>query len=490
MALSMIGLKNDPSFGLDSRRSWVTATFLCLSLKTMLIGQHSVGVLFYGIVRMYGISRKDASWPLVLSQSLSLLGGPVAGYLCTRFSCRVVLLASTFAGGAAVSACFFADSILYLNILFGIVYGSATCGVHVAVSVLVSQHFEKRRATACSLMYTLTCVNSLYLPPLAELLRVTYGIHGTLLLLGGMIMNALPPVLAVRSPEWVRPRRQSRGNTVNTQKMAVGSMPNSILLSASGTHDCKNPGQTELSHEKTIETEVTQVPLVQNGSSCLSALRLRVSHSTLTGKDNVGNTSFTTTVREFASMSVAVNAISFSLVAFGMSTFLLLSVDIAVDKGIMPSSGVFLLNAFAVADIATRPLSGVVIDSGLLTLESVMLLGYVLQLLALELFVWLDAFPLLLASSVIFGVSNGSRITLLPPFLAKEFGVDRMPGLLGGVSFWSGVVLISGPFLVGYWRDNLGSYDGILHFVAALNAAVAVIWVAKLYVQRRRKSLV
>ncbi|XP_037502829.2 uncharacterized protein LOC119377430, partial [Rhipicephalus sanguineus] len=244
---------------------------------------HSVGVLFYGIVSTYGVSRKDASWPLVLSQSLSFL-----------------------AGGAAVSACFFADSILYLNILFGIVY-------------------------------------------------------------------------------------------------------------------------------------------------------------------------------EFASMSVAVNAISFSLVAFGMSTFLLLSVDIAVDKGIMPSSGVFLLNAFAVADIATRPLSGVVIDSGLLTLESVMLLGYVLQLLALELFVWLDAFPLLLASSVIFGVSNGSRITLLPPFLAKEFGVDRMPGLLGGVSFWSGVVLISGPFLVGYWRDNLGSYDGILHFVAALNAAVAVIWVAKLY---------
>ncbi|KAL1484144.1 hypothetical protein MTO96_011715 [Rhipicephalus appendiculatus] len=118
-----------------------------------------------------------------------------------------------------------------------------------------------------------------------------------------------------------------------------------------------------------------------------------------------------------------------------------------------------------------------------------MLLGYLLQSLALELFVWLDSFPLLLASAALFGVSNGWRITLLAPSVAKDFGVDRLPVVIGGVSFWSGVAVMTGPFLVGYWRDHMGSYDGLLHFVAVLNAVVAVIWITKLCQQRRHKPL-
>ncbi|KAL1484142.1 hypothetical protein MTO96_011713 [Rhipicephalus appendiculatus] len=401
MALSMASLRNDPSFGLDSRRSWMTAVFLCLCLTTMLIGQHAVGVLFYGIVRTYGVSREDASWPLVLSHSLALLAG------------------------------------------------SATAGVHVAVSVLASQHFEKRRATACSVIYTLTGINSLYLPPLAELLRVTYGIHGTFLVLGGMIMNALPPVLAVRSPEWAKPWRQSRGNTITNPDMDMAALQNSLLLPASGTQDSNDSDNTEISHEKTHETEVTEVPLVQNVSSRLNALRSVASKCRSAGKNNAEDRSFTTTFRVLTSKQYVVNAISFSLVALGSSTFRLLSVDIAVDKGITSSSAVFLLNAFAVADMVTRPLSGIIIDSRVLTLESVMLLGYVLQLLSLELFVWLDSLPLMLASSALFGVSSGSRITLLPPLVSKEFGVDRMPVLLGGVNFWTGIVILTAPFLVG-----------------------------------------
>ncbi|KAH7985927.1 hypothetical protein HPB51_026736 [Rhipicephalus microplus] len=95
-----------------------------------------------------------------------------------------------------------------------------------------------------------------------------------------------------------------------------------------------------------------------------------------------------------------------------------------------------------------RPLSGLLIDSGVLLLESVMLVGYLLQSLVLELFVLLDSFPVMLALSALFGISNGLRITLLMPSLTKHFGVDRMPLVLGGVGFWIGVTLITGPFLV------------------------------------------
>ncbi|KAL1484143.1 hypothetical protein MTO96_011714 [Rhipicephalus appendiculatus] len=218
MAPSAVSAKNDTSFGLDSRSSWVTAVFLSVTLATVLIGQHSVGVLFYGIVHTYDVSRKDASWPLVLSQSLSFLAGAAAG------------------------------------------------GVHVAVNVLASQHFKKRRTTACSIIYTFIGINSLYLPPLAEFLRVTYGIRGTFLMLGGLILHSLPPVLAVRSPAWAKPRRQCPGSTVTELGNVHSEVTlNELLLPANGTQDYNNSDDSEVSLDSLHKTEFTELPLGQNG---------------------------------------------------------------------------------------------------------------------------------------------------------------------------------------------------------------------------------
>ncbi|KAL3194049.1 hypothetical protein MRX96_001956 [Rhipicephalus microplus] len=183
MAVSMVCAKKDTHFGVDSRRSWVTAVFLSLTLAAVLIGQHSE---------------------------------------------------------------------------------LAACGVHVGANVLVSQHFEKRRATACSIIYTSLGINSLYLPPLAEFLRVTYGIRGTFLLLGGLILHSLPPVLAVRSPEWAKPRRQSSGSAVTEPEMNAEVAPNNLFLPANGAQGCHNPDDHEVSHGNFHEGEFTELPHVQN----------------------------------------------------------------------------------------------------------------------------------------------------------------------------------------------------------------------------------
>ncbi|KAH7940959.1 hypothetical protein HPB49_008366 [Dermacentor silvarum] len=370
---------NDPQFGMDSTRSWVVAAFLSLVMSMTMAGQQTAGVLFYGIVHTYGVSRQEASWPIVLTttvtcltvgvlfygivhtydvsreeaswplaltHSLAFLAGPVMGYLCSRFSCQVVLFVSTLTAGASVCSCFFADSIFSLNILFGIIHGTAACGVHVAVSVIVSQHFEKRRTTAYSVIYTAMCINSVYLPPLAELFRVTYGVRGTFLLLGGMVLNSFPPVLAVQSPEWTKQKKRSLGNS-------------------RGIQDGNFPDDAEMSHGKVEKTKFAEVPIDQNGDFSLKAVPLLSSNNELMAKDSAASPSFTLIARQFISIPFAVNAISFCVIGLGMSTFILLAVDIAVDRGIAPSSGVFLLNAFAVTDIVARPLSGVVIDSGL-----------------------------------------------------------------------------------------------------------------------------
>ncbi|XP_037503649.2 monocarboxylate transporter 2, partial [Rhipicephalus sanguineus] len=132
-----------------------------------------------------------------------------------------------------------------------------------------------------------------------------------------------------------------------------------------------------------------------------------------------------------------------------MATFIMLAVDLATDRGVEPSKAVFLLNVFAAADICMRPTSGLLVDFKILSLEAVMFLGFLLQFVACELLAILKAFPLMLASGAIYGVSNGCRFTLLAPCLVKDFGVEALPIMMGVVTFCNGLALLTRPLLVG-----------------------------------------
>lgn len=190
--------------------------------------------------------------------------------------------------------------------------------------------------------------------------------------------------------------------------------------------------------------------------------------------------------KQFFTIAFAVDAISFSVIVLGLTLFMMLCVDIATDSGVSPSLAVFLLNAFAVTNITLRAVSGIVIDSGLMTLETVMLGGYIIQAVAFELFAWSDSFHMMLLCSALIGATSGARIFLQAPLLVQDFGIDCVALTMGGTSFFMGLVGFARPVLVGYYRDNHGSYDGLLHILAIVNAALAVIWIVRVALQKRK----
>ncbi|XP_050036946.1 monocarboxylate transporter 12-like [Dermacentor andersoni] len=486
MVRSRTSLRDDPWFGVDSRWSWVTAGFLSWLLSAATVSQQALAVFFYGIVHSYGASRGEASWPLILCGSCTCLGGPLMGYLCRRASCQAVLLVCSVAAGIALCICSLADSILILTIFFGIVLGVSLAGIHVAVNVLASQHFEKRRATACSIIFFFAGLNMLFVPTLAEFFRVTYGIRGTFLLFAGITLNACPAVIVTRSPEWMT--RELSSSTV----LRVGALEKSAV-----TAEERLLPSLESRTQSTIETDESstpnvkylggnQIPVSFKNSIVTKAVRLITPCRKPAGLNQERRQGLATEFGQFWTLAFAVNALSFAVIMFGVASFLLLSVDIATDKGVAPYQAVFLLNAFAVGDIVLRPLSGLVIDSGLLSLEGVMLLGFFLQCISYELLVWLRTFVSLLVCSVLAGVSNGLRASLQAPCLVNDFGVDSLPLLMGGVIFCNGVILLTRPFLVGYCRDHHGSYDMLLHMIAGASIVLCCVWAAK-YSARRRK---
>ncbi|KAH6925590.1 hypothetical protein HPB50_007892 [Hyalomma asiaticum] len=486
MARSEASLKSDPRYGLDSRWSWVTAGFLSWLLCGAMMTQQASGVLFFGIVDTYGVSREEASWPLVLCASVVCLTGPVVGYLCQRFSCRPVLMFFSLASAISVCACYFANSVLYLTVVLGIVHGAAVSGVFVGVQVLASQHFEKRRATACSLMFTLCAINMFFAAPLADLFRVTYGIKGAFLLLGGLILNAFPAAIAVRNPAWMEARDidssvSKKGEVLSTNNVSVEAP----LLT---TYSEKVEMVSEEGKKTTLESG-TVVPVLKACvvPNCARNLRnvcsLLRSATTVKGEDGLLR-DVIANARRFATLRFVLDAFSFSIIIFGLTTFFLLYVDLAADRGVMPTHAAFLVYAFAAGDLVCRALSGVVVDSGILTLDSVMTLGYVIQAAGFELLVWLRTFPTMMVCSALIGISNGFRHSLQAPLLVKDFGIQHLPIMMGGLSFCNGLVLLSRPMLVGYYRDQQGSYDGLLHIAAAVNSALCLLWAIRIFSER------
>lgn len=483
-----LALKNDPHFGADSRWSWITACFSGVVLFMGTATTRIAGIFFFGIIETFGATREQASWPVSLAGTMLLLAGPLIGILCRRFSCRAVLLTCSVMTGVAASACYWAQDVVFIAIVFGLIHGTALSGLYVGANVMVAQHFEKRRTSASSLLFTASGLNTALMSRLVEHFRAEYGVRGAFLLYGAVLLNAFPAAIVLRSPPWLhKPASLSRkeATAASGEKIAEGALLQPLVeensnIGAGSDISCDSRQQSArdaLVTSCTPERHDAASDVINGDSAAAPEIRNKPSFFSLNR-----------TAKQFLTLRFLTHALSFSTVICTMGIFVMIPVDLAKDRGIDPSSSVYILEAFAIGDIVFRALSGLAIDSGVLSLESVMLLGYVLQGAACEWFVWARTLPSMIVAAGIFGSTCGSRMCLQAPALVKDFGIGTLPMMYGGLSFCVGIFLLARPPLIGYYRDDLGDYTGLLHLLAALNALFVFIWMWKLIVSRRQIS--
>lgn len=482
--------KDDPHFGVDSRWSWISACFCAWVLFLASATSRVAGIFFYGIVEAFGVSRQEASWPVSLAGTLMMLAGPVAGALCKRFSCHTVLITCSCLAGIAVSLCYVANTLTFITIFFGILHGSAISGMYVAANVLVAQHFEERRAMACSLVYAASGLSNFVLPPLVEFFRTTYGIRAAFLLYGAIFLNALPPAIVLKSPPWL----------TNSKTVPEKVVPKADVKK-NGTCTCSVVCRENMTLSNTPQNPpfyTQRQPLgneavnpssgVKENSSCAHLCPEKASQKVPEATKFLSRLNLGHTAKQFVTCSFIVYALSFASITFTTGAFVLISADLAVDRGVSPSNSVYFLQAFAVADVAFRAAAGFAIDSSMLSVESTMLLGYVLQGLAYEWLAWASTLPPMIAAAAVLGVTSGSRLSLQAPALVHNFGIGNLPTMMGAVSFCAGASLLMRPLLIGYYRDNFGDYSGLLHTMAVINAVFVCLWMAKLVTKRRTKT--
>ncbi|XP_077510686.1 uncharacterized protein LOC144121371 [Amblyomma americanum] len=183
--------------------------------------------------------------------------------------------------------------------------------------------------------------------------------------------------------------------------------------------------------------------------------------------------------------------------AFSVYNFLVLMilVDLAMEKGFSRQNGAIFLSVTAIGDACARVVAGALSDRSfcdrrVLMGSSALLTGAMCVALP---HMHVEYYALAVVMCAIFGWCNGTMVVLIGPVLADHVGVESLGLSSGTCRFVMGVSYLVCPKITGYFKDKVGSYDGLLYLVSICCFCVGAMWtvdfVYRLIKRRGKKSV-
>ncbi|KJY76449.1 L-lactate MFS transporter [Vibrio nigripulchritudo] len=171
------------------------------------------------LVSDFGWSASDASQPYAIATitfSICLL---VAGVLQDRMGPRNILILGTALTGLGMIGSSFADSVLMLNITFGVITGAGIGFGYACLSPSAMKWFHSsKKGLVNGLIAAGFGLAAVYLAPVTSALISSYGINSSFMILGiGVLIIAVPLACTINNPP--------AGYTPEEPKVKAGKVP-------------------------------------------------------------------------------------------------------------------------------------------------------------------------------------------------------------------------------------------------------------------------
>lgn len=451
----------------DSARSWVVAFSCCWINFFSALMYKSSGVVYVGVLQTLNVSREEASWPLTLLAVFIFTTGPVAGILALYLSIWKISVCGCLLSALAVCACFYADSIVYLMVCLGVVQGFGL-GLLTLHNVIINQHFEKHRATASGISYAGPTLASLVYPPAVEVLFEEFGLRGSLLLFGGIMLNAVAGAFLQRPPS---------SKTANKSSFKV--VPETLTAD---DVDCAAPLArdvwVEYKKDAPLDDQVKSPSgLPECGDSAAPSKYLPEDKDLrFHGRDWAEWSRLHRNLSLFLLPMFYLICGSFALILFNLTTYLTVIVDFAVGYGVSRISAVLLISAYSISDLAARLGSGWISDRGFVSRGNMMAVHFLIGGLVLFAIPVFTTYVGQVVLAVVSGWANGCTMILVSVLLTEHTGLDRLPVSFGVASLVAGVLCLARPPLIGYYRDTSGDYEGLFRLIGGASIVFSGIW--------------
>lgn len=332
----------------------------------------------------------------------------------------------------------------------------------------------------------------------------------------GIILNTIPVALLLRPPIPKLPNDNSLPSTA-TNTSATATAPTAASINSNGTPVYSTAAANSANSLPSPVTTIVQIKIAtldesnngnsNSGTSPSSQVQVPIPvtkssrRATLLLKLSQLSNSFVTALasnvkliqlllRNPHFLILCCTQISFT---WGWTTFVMVVVDFAVDRGIEISIAVVLLSAFAAADLCGRLGSGWISDKGLMKRKTVASSAITVIGLLLLVIPFASSYSMLFIISLLLGLASGSIMILFSILLVEYVGIEKMPVALGTSTFTCGMATMLRPAVIGFFRDSHNSYDGLFSFLAALALVSSVMWFIepciKLYTRSRTLTL-
>lgn len=181
--------------------------------------------------------------------------------------------------------------------------------------------------------------------------------------------------------------------------------------------------------------------------------------------------------------------LTYVFVTNGNMAFMTVLMDFAQDRHVPLDKAVYLLSGFATADIVGRLSIGWVSDMGILDNKTIMGLSCTAFGICMQLLPFFASYEGIMFMCILVGYTIGNNVVLFNVVVAESVGVERIPTALGLITFAAGITAFSRPALIGYFRDNIGSYDNMIRCLGAVVLILGLVWLSfRLFEKARSKG--
>lgn len=597
---------------LDQGWSWVIAC-ACATINGLTFGlMRSFGVFFFHIRNDLAVSRQMASWPFALCTSCTYFSGSITGFLISYFDLRQIVFVGILFCSAGFALSFFMGNIVHLIVLIGFLNGFGVGLSFMQTPVILAQYFNRFLATATAISYAGGTVGSFVFPPLIEHFIYAYGLRGSFLIIGAILLNGLPcamllrpprpaaapkgtgeaggPLAAIlvpgrslrlvqnrlrrshrRSDRWLSLRKSSldlyaerkgnedeisgldyrrhmtnsvsysldnyRSNYRQTKRMADGFLEAEMMLmeachfldnEPTTEHDVEADGNAKDDDEEifvevpargnsmskfgrgsssprrerlaavteepemdtlspTAPTAVVATPTSEEAFFARRAARRnKYVQTTPASKGNQFMSSIVVTLTNPMYLILLITHVSFQ---WAWMTYQMVIYDFGIDNELSGFQSMFILISFAFCDLLGRFTSGWIADRQLVKMNHVvsmciLVIGFLILIISM-----VNTYSMHVILNILLGYTCGAIIVLFNLLTMEYVGLDHLPIALGVSSFFVGTTSLLRPFIIGFFRDTIGSYNELFQFVGILSLVAALLWLmepfAILSVKRR-----
>nr|XP_050029290.2 monocarboxylate transporter 12-like [Dermacentor andersoni] len=393
------------------------------------------GFLMVGIMEEMNVERGLASWPVSLIGSLIGCGGLLSGPLSELFTTVPVLVGGSVLAAAGIISSSFAPDITWLTLTLGVMHGVGLGIVICMLQVLISMYFERHRGAANGIMYTGSTASALIFPRLLLYFSDTYGFRGSLLLFGAVLMNMIAVSLAFREPPWIRNDRIKRRKGVEATRR-----PSTIAANS------------------------------KNGSSKASTIK-----AVLLNLRGVLKCAIT-----------YVLVVTWLVFCYNYDIFFSTIVDFAMDKGVSLKDAVSFITYTSVTDVVGRLFVPILADHGVLQRSTLMTANYFLLGACTVSLPFCESYWALLTGCLGVALFLGCAITMQSVLMAQYLGIEKLALGFSVVGALCGPALLGKAPFVGFFRDDLGSYNEMFWVLGSFSFFVTIQWALVSLVDRKR----